>query len=382
MKVALSFPGCHRRGGVERVVLECANFLSQRGHETHVFASAWDLPSIDPAVRRHQIDGAVGPACLKMFSFAMACGKQMERSCATRDAFGAFGVQSPPGGVFWVTSVHKAWLEISRGYRGFAGRFRQRCNPFHPAVLAREAYVFGGRRYRKLIALTPQVQSDLMRLYGVPAEDIVIIPNGFSPSEFNVNRALADRTEIRKRLGLRERDRVVVFAANELDRKGFYPLLDAVLRLADPSIRVLAVGRLNRGACAPHVARLGLQDKVIFTGPSSNIAEFYAAGDLFALPTTYEAWGLVIVEAMACGVPVVTSRLAGAAVAVSEGQSGYLLDDPRDAEEIASKLKLVLDGAHREREWIAESVARYAWDRVLVDYERVLQECARRVAAA
>ena len=122
MRIALSFPGCHRRGGVERVVLECANFLAQHQHETHVFASRWDVDSLHPAVHRHQVAARVGPASLKLFEFAWQCRRAMDRSLLNRDVLGAFGVQSPPGGVLWVQSVHKAWLGISRCYRGAVGR--------------------------------------------------------------------------------------------------------------------------------------------------------------------------------------------------------------------------------------------------------------------
>jgi UDP-glucose:(heptosyl)LPS alpha-1,3-glucosyltransferase len=116
--------------------------------------------------------------------------------------------------------------------------------------------------------------------------------------------------------------------------------------------------------------------RVHFTGPSGGVAPFYAAADVFALPTQYEAWGLVIVEALACGLPVVTSRLAGAAVAVREGETGRLLDDPRDSGEIAAALRSLLDGRHAPPEQICESVASYKWSRILVRYEESLASIA------
>ena len=377
MRVALSFPGCHRRGGVERIVFECARYLAFRGHDTHVFSSDWE--EMDPRVTRHWVPTGRVPA-LRMLSFAARSRQRMRKFPA--DVIGAFGVQSPPGGVLWVQSVHKAWLEISAKYRGLSGRLRQKLNPFHPTALALERHYIGGRRYRKLIAVSETVKSDLMRLYRTPAEDIVIIPNGFSPEEFNVARSGELREPVRRSLGLSDSNRVVVFAANEFERKGFEPLLRAVALLRDQDVRVLAVGRLNPTTYSGRIDELGLKGRVLFTGPTSDVPQYYAAGDVFVLPTQYEAWGLVIVEAMACGLPVVTSRLAGAAIAVHEGRSGYLLDDPRCAQEIAARLRLALDGKHAPRGWISDSVAEFAWAKVLVDYERVLLDCAAGPATA
>ncbi|MBE7159412.1 MAG: glycosyltransferase family 4 protein, partial [Rhodospirillales bacterium] len=125
-------------------------------------------------------------------------------------------------------------------------------------------------------------------------------------------------------------------------------------------------------------ASYGIGDQVHFPGASAHVAQFYAAADLFVLPTQYEAWGLVVVEALACGLPVLTSRLAGAAVAVEEGLTGELLDEPRDEAEIAAKLATLLDRRHRfNDEEISRSVNRYEWSEVLTRYEEVLYNCAR-----
>jgi UDP-glucose:(heptosyl)LPS alpha-1,3-glucosyltransferase len=290
---------------------------------------------------------------------------------------GGFGIAAPCSEVVWVQSVQKAWLEISGSQRNFKGRLKQRLNLFHPLILAMERSYYGGRKYRKLIALSDQVKDDLMRFYGVPEKDIVVIPNGFAPSEFNLARRDEQREAMRQKLNYTDSDRVVIFAANELERKGFGPLLRAIAALDDSSVHLLAVGRLNPFAYASEIQRLGMAQRVQFTGPTSEVASYYAAADVFALPTQYEAWGLVIVEAMACGLPALTSRLAGASIAISEGQTGQLLDNPRDVQEIRAKLSLLLEGKHASSDVISSSVAQYAWSRVLESYENVLTECAR-----
>jgi UDP-glucose:(heptosyl)LPS alpha-1,3-glucosyltransferase len=119
-------------------------------------------------------------------------------------------------------------------------------------------------------------------------------------------------------------------------------------------------------------------DRVRFVGPSDDVAQYYAAADVFALPTEYEAWGLVIVEALASGLPVVTSRLAGAAVAIVDGRTGVLLDDPRNVESITAALGTILSGRCESAGRISESVEPYTWDHVLPRYEQILIECSTK----
>lgn len=375
MRIALSYPGCHRRGGIERVALECTNFLAGRGHEVHLYAADWDRDALDARVTVHAIPLPARGALPRLFSYARRSARALAASRPPADVHAAFGVESPPGGVMWVPSVHKAWLEASRRQRGWKGRLRQKANLNHPLLLAMEREQFAGRRYRRLIALTDQVKADLMRFYDVPSEDIAVLPNGYSPAEFSVCRAAAHRAPMRRSLGYGDDDKVVIFVANELERKGFGPLLRAVAQLADTRLRLLAVGRLDADRYAGEIRRLGLSERVRFTGPSDDVATYYAAADLFALPTQYEAWGLVIVEALACGLPVVTSRLAGASAAVREGRTGNLLDDPNDPAEIAAGMRPLLDDPPASAEETEESVRHYAWPNVLSRYEQHLAEC-------
>jgi len=377
LRIAVSFPGCHRRGGIERVVLESVNFLASRGHDVHLYVSDWDKDALSREVTVHPIALPVPGALPRLLTFARRSRAALAASRPAADVHAAFGVQSPPGGVMWVPSVHRAWLEASRTQRNWKGRLKQKANPIHPALLRLErAYFTGRRRPRRLIALTDQVKADLVRFYGLPPEEIAVLPNGYSPTEFSTARAGELREPMRQKLGYAADDKVVVFVANELERKGFGPLLRAIAGLNNDRLHLLAVGRLDRGAYAAEIARLGMTERVQFTGPSGDVATYYAAADVFALPTQYEAWGLVIVEAMACGLPVVTSRLAGAAIAVREGETGLLLDDPNDPQEIASKIQALLTGPKRSGKAIEASIMHYSWPDILGRFEQHLRECA------
>ena len=373
MKIAVSFPGCHRRGGIERCVLEAVNFLAGSGHEVHLYTSEWDAERLNKNVVVEVISLPLRGSLPRLLTYALRSKRAMA-DLPPGTVHAAFGVQSPPGGVMWVPSVHKAWLEASRTQRDWRGRLKQKANLNHPALLKLEREYFAGRHYRKLLALTDQVKLDLMRFYGVPDSDIAVLPNGYSPTEFNTRRASEHRSEMRQRLGYQDGQKVVIFVANELERKGFGPLLRAIAQLDDPIVSLLAVGRLNPQAYADEIRRLNMSSRVQFTGPSNDVATYYAAADVFALPTQYEAWGLVIVEALACGLPVLTSRLAGAARTVREGETGFLLDNPNDPAEIAAKLRPLLAGLPITAEAIEQSVKDFTWPAILRQYETHLSE--------
>ena len=357
-------------------MVECVNFLAAKGHETHAFANEWDRGVLRPEVVCHDVPARAMLAAGQVARFRRESARAL--AALGPEVTGSFGVAAVPGSVVWMQSVHAAWLEVSSRTRTVRERLRQRFNPFHPMILHAEKRMLAAREYRRLIALTPQVRDDLVRFYGVPTADIDVLPNGFSRAEFNPESRRRDRAPIRMRWKIPDDATVILFVANEAARKGLPQLLRAVSRLRDRSLHVLAVGRFDPRPSARLAESLGLETRVHFPGASAHVARFYAAADVFALPTQYEAWGLVIIEAMACGLPVLTSRLAGAAVAVEEGRTGELLDEPRDETEIAAKLTALLDGRSKvSGDEISRSVAGYEWSQVLDRYEQILRGCAR-----
>ncbi len=377
MKVALAFPGCHTRGGVERVMFECAKFLVKRGHDVTVFANEWDR-SDGHGIRYKQVPVRSHPSFLSGVSFFKNCTAALAASAF--DVFNTHGCICPFGGVHWVHSLQRAWLEKSRQFRPpmSLARWRQRLNPLHPVLLRKEREHFAGRRYRKIIALTEQVRHDLNRFYGVPAEDVVVIPNGYSPIDFNPNVRSERRVGMRAKLGLAPDETVLLFVAHELERKGYQSILAAMRILGSAKLRLLVVGRNDPAVVTAMAARFGVERQVTACPPTSDVAGYHAASDIFVLPTQYEAFCLAILEALGSGLPVVTTRVPGAQDAIVDGENGCLISDPRDGEELADALRRLLDQDVREQfsQKAAASVTPYEWDSVLSRYEQVLQ-CAR-----
>jgi UDP-glucose:(heptosyl)LPS alpha-1,3-glucosyltransferase len=287
------------------------------------------------------------------------------------------GVNCPPGDVYWVNSVHRAWLEdggdlVVRGIRVPAALRRALLR--HQVLLRLERDYFVNHHPRAIICTSERDVAHLQRLYGVSADLIHLIPHGFDGAVFSPARRAALRAEVRNEIGARPDDVVVLMVANEWHRKGLGTLLDAVAALGDPRVRLDLVGAKSPEDYRPLAQRLGLADRMRWHGPTRDVARFHAAADVFALPTTYEPFGLVIVEAMGSGLPVITSRLAGAASAIDDGSDGLLLDDPRNPAQLTAHLGRLLDAAERERMGAAAAtdVQGYEWNHVLARVDAVL----------
>jgi UDP-glucose:(heptosyl)LPS alpha-1,3-glucosyltransferase len=254
------------------------------------------------------------------------------------------GAVSPPGDVLWVQSVHRAWLEAARTVQ--VGRFTVPARvrflmPRHRVLLDMESDYFRHARPRHILCTSRREVDDLGRLYDVDPALCTVVPNPFDPERFNPERTRRDRTAVRQELGIADGDVAMMLIANELHRKGLGQTLEAMALVGDRRLQLYVVGRADLGPYRATITRLGLTDRVHYLGSSADVGRELAAADVMVLPTQYEPFGLVIVEALASGIPVVTSRLAGAAEAVVEGKSGLILEDPYDVSELAGRLETV-----------------------------------------
>jgi UDP-glucose:(heptosyl)LPS alpha-1,3-glucosyltransferase len=358
---------------------ECARFLAAR-HDVTVFANEWDAEPPAGSFRYHAVPARRRPDFLYGLAFFKSCSALLHPD--EFDAVGTFGCVAPLGGVYWAQSVHPSWLDRSKSFRKplSPARIKQRLNPLHPVLLQLEEKHFrgrtdsGGKNYRKIVATTPEVKSDLNSYYGVPAEDVVVIPNGFSPDEFSDDMRRARRGSSRSELGIEDGEIVLLFIANELERKGYATILRAMQILKEFPLRLLAAGRFNAQEATELAASAGLSDKVKIIGPTSDVAGLHAAADIFVLPTQYEAFSLAILEALGSGLPVATTQIPGARDAIIHGTNGVIIDDPRSGEQYAEALRPLMEKNERERitSLVPATAEQYQWPRVLERYEDVL----------
>lgn len=198
-----------------------------------------------------------------------------------------------------------------------------------------------------------------------------IVPNGFHPSRF---RPTPSGAAFRQRLGLPLSTPLVVFAGRLASNKGLHHLVPAFAALKDrhPDARLVLAGEDQgwRARLEAAATRLGVGDRVHFTGhlDEASYRQALAAGDVFALPSEWEAFGIVLVEAMACGVPCVATRVGGAPDVVVDGVTGRLVPYGDEKALAAALDEILSDRVLAARMGAAgqdRAFKEYAWDAVV-----------------
>ncbi len=242
-----------------------------------------------------------------------------------------------------------------------------------------EGLVFGHNSPKARIVVSQSMKREFVCHYGDAAESIIVIPNGVDLKMFNpANRPLY-RDRIRQRHGISRSDLVLMFAGGDWERKGVSYTIEALSLLPRPDVKLLIVGSGDEKLYGQLAELKQVRERIIFVPHTSVLWEYYAASDIFVFPTIYEPFGLVIVEAMASALPVITSGVAGAADVIIDGVNGLLLREPSDVNDLAAKIELLLLNAELRKtmgEHAREAVEDLSWDWVAqktIDvYNRVL----------
>ena len=269
------------------------------------------------------------------------------------------------GDVVIIHAVNAASLQSKRE----EGHWLWTLNPMHLWVALRDRHMIRGLRYRTFVALSERVKTELQELFGVPGSRIRIIPNGVPLDRFKHDPAAG--VAVRAELGIPAAAKVLLFCGHEFDRKGLTHIAAAMDRLP-PDTWLLVVGEDGAG---PYRAAAGQSvDRVLFLGARRDMPALYSASDAFVLPTAYESFSLVCMEAMACGVPIFATMVGGIENYLVDGVNGHAI--PRDAAAIAEILRPVLaDPAALQRlgQGAAETAQRFGWDGIAAQYTDLLR---------
>jgi len=208
-------------------------------------------------------------------------------------------------------------------------------NPVHLFTAIRDRIRYRSRTHRAIVALTSAEAELLVETYGRVRAPIHVIPNGVDVERFRPPDA-AERSQARSALGIDDERTVAVFVGHEYERKGL-PLVIEGLRRAAGVTLVVVGGSPDMIRHAESEAReLGVADRVRFVGTHDDPVPFLWAADTLVLPSAYEANALVLLEALACGLPVVATRVGFAPDLVRDGENGHLVD--RDAASVGDRL--------------------------------------------
>jgi UDP-glucose:(heptosyl)LPS alpha-1,3-glucosyltransferase len=223
--------------------------------------------------------------------------------------------------------VHARWLENRGAALGPLARLALALHPYHRYVLAAERRLFASPRLRAVICNSRMVRDDIARRFGVAAGKLHVIYNGVDLEAFHPRLREAHRRATRARLGVAESALVHLCVGSGYERKGVFPLLAAFASARDRDAHLVVVGRDKAESRAVRLARsLGIADRVHFAGAQKDVAPWYGAADSFVLPTLYDPFPNAALEAMACGLPVVTTTQCGAAELIDAGVEGYVVE--------------------------------------------------------
>ncbi len=340
-----------KRGGAERYLVDLCARMAAQGHEVHVYTEHHDEE--DLGICFHSVKSIPFPRSARLLSFAIRATREMENG--NYDI--TFGVGNtlradilqPHGGVHWAwfwRSLRAYENPILRGAKLLGRIFsvKQWVNGWV------ENSPYRSKRVRAVVAISDMVKQDMMRWYQIPGERIHVVYNGVDIERFHP-RNRRYREEIRRRHGI-EDEFVLLFVSNNFRMKGLVSLIKALAKMKRENFspfKLLVLGRDRPDAYSALARKTGVFKEVIFVGNSDEPEKYYGASDLLVHPTFYDACSLTVLEALASGLPVITTCFNGAGGMITQGQEGFVIPDPRDDQALAERISFFLSRETLER---------------------------------
>lgn len=238
--------------------------------------------------------------------------------------------------------VHREWLRQLARVRGPFGRLGLALNPYHLYAKRAEADMFASPRLRAVICNSKMVRQEIRQHFGLSDDKLRVIYSGVDTQVYHPDLR-RHRAEIRRRHGIPDDAALFLFVGSGFERKGVSALLRALATLPERAC-LLVVGRDKRLARYRRQAdALGLGQRAVFAGSQADVRPYYGAADALVLPTLYDPFPNVALEAMACGLALITSTKSGAAELIREGENGFVVDS-QDVDRLAQSLRAFLDG--------------------------------------
>ncbi len=373
MKIALVHMRHAHTGGTERYLNLLAAFLAERGDDVRIVCRSHETPP-HPSVRFETLDMPALGSAARMRSFARA----VEAHVARADYDVVFGL-----GKTWTHDVirlgggcHATYLALAHAAtlkpweRLFGGRARK-----HRLALAIEERALAPGAYRRVVVNSQMVARDVEQRHRVPPEAIALVYNGVDLERYTPAKKATLGARLREELSLAPDAFVVLFLGSGYGRKGLDVVLAGFARLARtrPEAQLLVVGYDSEQARYQALARkLDIATRVGFLGGRRDTEACYAASDLYVLPTRYDPFANTTIEALASGLPVITSAQNGAGELIEADVHGRVLEGAGDESSLADAL-----GHWSERDTLARGTLAA---RDLAEKHSARSKCAQSAA--
>ncbi len=329
-----------RGDGQGRVLYELVRRGSQAGHRFTCLADRFAEDLLGENVALIPIKpGFERPVLFKVLRFARLADRQLKRLDLKPDLSMTVGFTlRTPMDVSLAQFVHAAWMPVLRRYQSelsMAGIYQRLFT-----AINRRAEAKAYKDSRAIIAASALVRDNLVQFHQIPPKKVHVIHNAVDPDEFQEK---TDDLQLQQHaLDVRTSPIALFVGDIRTPRKNLDTVLKALVHVDGLKLRV--AGDL-RGSPFPALAKqLKVDNRVEFLVFRNDIADLCARSDFFVFPSRYEPFGLVVVEAMAAGLPVVTSKTTGASEVIRP-EAGFVLDDPNDVTGLSSAMRRLTEDA-------------------------------------
>ncbi len=249
-------------------------------------------------------------------------------------------------------------------------------NPIHRFYQKQENRIFR-KPWPVLVAISHAIAKEHQKHYGIPEKQIHTIANGVDISRFHPELRNENRDKLIKEFSLPQDAFVLLFVGHEFKRKGLEHVLGA-MALGSKETYLFVLGMADKRYYEQKAEKLGINTRVFFTGHRKDTPLFYTAADLFILPSDYEPFGLVGIEALSSGTPILMPALGGFLDYLKDGENGYFIQ--RKAEDIAEKIAIISKNRNLWQQMslkARETALEYSWERIIGEYAKLVDDIAR-----
>jgi UDP-glucose:(heptosyl)LPS alpha-1,3-glucosyltransferase len=382
MKIAMICIDFNKTGGIERYTAELAQRFAVN-NEVHVYSATVNGIENDkitfhkiPILSFNALVKAKKHAINSIFTILSFISYMLFlKEINNFDIVHSQGAYIGKIDIYTMHSCHKASLVVARKENFIEKVKKSAINPLHFIILRLQKYsLFHAKR---LVAISETIKEEVLKYYNLDVNKIRNIPLGVDVDKFTPLNRLKYRNLIRNQYNLKETDFVIAFPANEFKRKGLWQIIEVVNTMKTDNIYVFVLGKDDPMPYLEKLHEIGLDNKFIFTGATPIIDQYFAASDMMILPTSYEPFGLVVLEAMASGLPVIVSQTAGVSELIQNNVDGLLLSNPDDTNEISQKLKFMIENATKRTQLGEQARAKallFTWDNVAEKTYNVYKE--------
>ncbi|MBW1939843.1 MAG: glycosyltransferase family 4 protein [Deltaproteobacteria bacterium] len=305
-------------GGLERYSVNLTRELVRSGHDVHVFSNIFDE---EQGIIFHQVPMLRFSSPGKNLSFAYFAGHALSKM--------EFDIIHSMERIFYQDIFRVSDginpVQLLQRYPNPLIRKIKAAGPRRLVLGYLEKKIFQERGCKCVMTNSDLVKNQIINHYQVDPKKIHVIYNGVDTLRFHLGVRPKHRAAARKKFGIEEAELALLFVSNDFKLKRLKTILCAMTLLKNNRIKLIVAGKDNEKPYLKWAAENGLGKRVLFIGPQKEIEKIYAAADVLVLPTLYDAFANVCLEAMACGIPVITTCTNGAAWVIEDGKQGYIL---------------------------------------------------------